>query len=114
MTEGPDLVVTPSWGMFPVKRYVVRGKVQGVGFRWWTHRHACSRRLVGHVFNRSDGAVEVVLAGEAMFMGEVEELLAVGPPGAKVESVEVSDVPPGSIPVPHAFEIVKESPESQP
>ena len=105
--EGP--VVTPVWSMFPVKRYIVSGRVQGVGFRWWTYDHATERDLVGHVLNRDDGTVEVVLAGESLFMAEVEELLHDGPPAARVTAVDVEDVPPGSIPVPSRFEIKRSS-----
>lgn len=98
--------VEPSWGMSGVKRYIVTGRVQGVGFRWWISGHARDRNLGGHTLNRTDGTVEIVLAGEAMFMGELEELMATGPPLAVVESVSVEDVPPGSIEVPHTFEVL--------
>ena len=103
MSEPP---VVPSWSMFPVKRYIVSGRVQGVGFRWWVYQRARERSLVGHVLNRPDGTVEVVLGGEALFMSELEELMATGPPFASVTSVHVEDVAPGSIAVPHTFELI--------
>ncbi len=98
--------VEPSWSMFPVKRYIVSGRVQGVGYRWFVCERARERNLAGHVMNRPDGTVEVVLAGEVLFMGELEQLMADGPPFAKVKNIEVEDVPPGSIDLPHRFELI--------
>ncbi len=98
--------VGPSWSMYPVKRYLVSGRVQGVGFRWWTLQLAKEWKLEGHVRNLEDGDVEVVLAGESMFMAEVEKHLHHGPAGAHVVSVTTKDVPPGDIPVPTGFQIL--------
>ena len=92
--------VVPAWSMFPVRRFVVRGRVQGVGFRWWTQREACARDLVGWVRNQRDGSVEIIAGGNSFPLDEFSERLHRGPPAARVESVEVEDVAPGSIPVP--------------
>ncbi len=41
----------------------VRGRVQGVGFRWWTRSRALELGLVGHARNTADGRVEIVAEG---------------------------------------------------
>lgn len=68
----------------------VTGRVQGVGFRWFVRRVACSMRLTGSVRNTSDGSVEVVAEGEGAALQRLLEALRQGPPGAKVESVSIS------------------------
>lgn len=70
-------------------RAVVRGRVQGVGYRAWTERHAVRRGLTGSVRNRPDGSVEAILHGPA---GSVDDMLAAmreGPSGAVVEELSV-------------------------
>ena len=66
----------------------VRGRVQGVGFRWWTHRRASSLGLRGTVGNRSDGTVEVHAAGDPQTLEAFATELAAGPPMARVDRVE--------------------------
>lgn len=71
------------------RRCVVRGRVQGVGFRWFVTRNAEVLGVRGTVRNRRDGSVEVVL--QADDPGPVETLLERirrGPPAARVESVD--------------------------
>lgn len=51
----------------------VRGRVQGVGFRWWTRARALELGLVGHARNLPDGRVEVNAQGQAQ---DVEALVA--------------------------------------
>jgi acylphosphatase len=46
-----------------VLHFLVRGRVQGVGFRWFVHREASELELKGWVRNTEDGDVEVVVAG---------------------------------------------------
>ena len=65
----------------------VIGRVQGVGFRWWTMRAASALGLGGHVRNLPDGSVEVHAAGGAPQLAELERMLHEGPPGARVEAV---------------------------
>lgn len=67
----------------------VYGRVQGVGFRWWTRRTAAELGVRGHVRNLSSGAVEVHAAGPAQALEELERALAGGPPMSRVTSVEV-------------------------
>ena len=59
----------------------VRGRVQGVGFRWWTRARALELGLVGHARNMDDGRVEVVAEGDPAAIDRLEELL-----GAEVSS----------------------------
>ena len=66
----------------------VRGRVQGVGFRWWTHRRASHFGLRGTVRNRPDGTVEVHAAGEMAALEAFAAELEVGPLSAHVEGVE--------------------------
>lgn len=75
----------------------VRGRVQGVGFRWWTRARALELGLVGHARNMDDGRVEVVAEGEPEQLDRLEELLRESPsttrrPG-RVETVVRQDGP---------------------
>jgi|tagenome__1003787_1003787.scaffolds.fasta_scaffold20578963_1 acylphosphatase len=67
---------------------VIRGEVQGVGFRWGVLSLAEDLGLYGYVTNRSDGTVEVVAEGPASEVGQLEKYLHNGPPSAVVEGVE--------------------------
>ena len=71
--------------------YRVTGRVQGVGFRWWTRRTAADLELSGSVCNRRDGSVEVAVRGESEVLDELECSLWVRPPGAAVEQVDRSE-----------------------
>jgi acylphosphatase len=68
--------------------YRVRGRVQGVGFRWWVRAQATRLGLVGTVRNCGDGSVEVHLRGPADTVASMRALLAQGPVGARVDAVE--------------------------
>ena len=68
--------------------YRVRGKVQGVGFRWWTRSRARGLGLAGTVRNCPDGSVEVRVRGPEETVARLREQLAEGPPGSRVERVE--------------------------
>jgi acylphosphatase len=65
----------------------VTGRVQGVGFRWWTRAQATRLGLAGTVRNAPDGTVEVHVRGEDAALAELERLLEEGPPPADVRSV---------------------------
>lgn len=69
--------------------FLVRGRVQGVGFRWWTQRTGGALGLGGHVRNLADGSVEVHAAGTSEALDTLERALHMGPAGARVTSVEV-------------------------
>ena len=69
-------------------RILIRGRVQGVGFRAWTQHQAQLHDLEGWVRNLRDGSVEVMLAGPT---GRIEVMLKAlrgGPHGSEVEAVE--------------------------
>ena len=77
-------------------RLLIRGRVQGVGYRWWARTQALRLNLDGWVRNRADGSVELLAAGSR---GDVEQLIALcrrGPPAAAVTSIERfdADIPP--------------------
>lgn len=73
-------------------RFLVSGRVQGVGFRWFVLRTARSLRLSGWVGNLRDGRVDVVAQGTSEMLDEMERQLAQGPPMSNVENVEKGDV----------------------
>ncbi|MGH9379210.1 MAG: acylphosphatase [Thermoanaerobaculia bacterium] len=78
------------------RRYLLSGRVQGVGFRYFTRRQAAMLKLCGWVRNLADGRVEVLAAGLAEPLALFERQLATGPPGAQVIAVEAEDAdPPG-------------------
>lgn len=80
-----------------IRRYVVSGQVQGVGFRWFVHRHAARLRLSGWAQNLPDGRVEVVASGPGDALEELEELLRQGPSRAGVAALEITDLPPAAV-----------------
>ncbi|HEX2187842.1 MAG TPA: acylphosphatase [Longimicrobiaceae bacterium] len=84
--------------------YRVRGRVQGVGFRWWTRSRARGLGLAGTVRNCPDGSVEVRVRGPHDAVAALRDLLRRGPPGSHVELVE--ELP--ATPVPgDSFEIAR-------
>ncbi len=70
---------------------LVRGQVQGVGYRAWCQGEAVTRGLSGWVRNRRSGDVEAVLAGPADVVEEMLAALWTGPAGASVSTVEQSE-----------------------
>lgn len=70
------------------RRYVIRGIVQGVGFRYFAQRRAEQLGLRGYVKNLPDGAVEVYAIGSPEKLGELRQLLEIGPRSARVTAVE--------------------------
>ena len=77
----------------PAARFLVRGSVQGVGFRWFVFREAERLGLRGWVSNLPEGAVEVVADGTLAALAQLEAALGRGPAHARVTHVEKSDVP---------------------
>ena len=74
-------------------RYTIRGKVQGVGFRWFVARNATRLRVMGYARNLPDGSVEVVaVAPDPATLAEFESLVGRGPEFAVVESVDKAEV----------------------
>jgi acylphosphatase len=66
----------------------VRGRVQGVGFRWFVRERARALGLKGWVRNNVDGTVEVLAVGTDGVLEQLRELLREGPPGAHVSALE--------------------------
>ncbi len=73
---------------------VVEGLVQGVGFRWFTARHAHGMGLKGHVRNLFDGSVEVEVEGDRSLVEELITQLKVGPRSAQVRNLHIDWRPP--------------------
>lgn len=67
--------------------FLVRGRVQGVGFRWFVHREASELDLRGWVRNTEDGDVEIVVAGEEDNVEELRKSLKRGPRGSRVDGL---------------------------
>ncbi len=70
-----------------VLHFLVQGRVQGVGFRWFVHREASELDLRGWVRNTEEGEVEVVAAGEPADLAELRTTLHRGPRGCRVDRV---------------------------
>jgi acylphosphatase len=78
------------------RRYLVTGRVQGVGFRWYVEREARLIGVGGWVRNREDGAVEVLASGTNAQLGSLYDRLREGPRAARIDQVEVDDAAPFS------------------
>ncbi|MBN1433192.1 acylphosphatase [Candidatus Fermentibacterales bacterium] len=79
------------------RRVVLRGLVQGVGFRYWTRSVASRLGLDGWVRNRGDGSVEMVVRGDSERVGEMIDLCRRGPGGAHVSELSAFEEPPDSV-----------------
>jgi len=75
------------------RRFLVSGRVQGVGFRYFTQAAASHAGVTGWVRNLPDGRVEAAAEGEAAAMTAFETQLRQGPPGSRVDRVDVADTP---------------------
>jgi acylphosphatase len=76
------------------KRFLVSGRVQGVGFRFFTEERASVEGLHGFVRNLSNGLVEVEAEGDDESVQRFERALRRGPSGARVEQVAVEALTP--------------------
>jgi acylphosphatase len=85
------------------RRFVISGRVQGVGFRWFVQEAAAREGVTGWVRNRVDGSVEAWVEGEEEAVTRVERAIRSGPRAARVEHVDVDvEDPTGSH---HGFSI---------
>lgn len=75
------------------RRYVVTGRVQGVGFRWFVEREAAEAGVTGWVRNREDGSVEVMVTGTPEQHRALRSKLQRGPRAARVDLVQESAAP---------------------
>ncbi|HEY1679850.1 MAG TPA: acylphosphatase [Candidatus Sulfotelmatobacter sp.] len=78
------------------KRFLVRGRVQGVGFRWFVEREAHILGISGWVRNNHDGSVEVLAQGSRDQVSGLHSRLRDGPRAARVDAVEVSEAAPAA------------------
>lgn len=74
-------------------RYIVRGRVQGVGFRAYVLRQARALSLRGFVRNLRDGSVECLACGEVAALKTLASRLCEGPPHARVENLAEQTAP---------------------
>ncbi len=70
-----------------ILQVVIRGRVQGVGYRAWVEHQARTSGLEGWVRNRRDGSVEAVFAGAPKHVADMVALCRHGPPASRVDSV---------------------------
>jgi acylphosphatase len=78
--------------MIMVRHYIVKGRVQGVGFRWLVHREAGARELKGWVRNTDEGEVEIMVAGSEEKLAELRAVLERGSRGSRVDAVQEKDM----------------------
>ncbi len=78
------------------RRFVVRGRVQGVGFRWFVEREAHTLGIAGWVRNNSDSSVEILAIGSRDQLSGLRSRLQEGPRAARVDAVEESEAKPVS------------------
>ena len=71
-----------------IRRVMVRGRVQGVGYRAWVEHEALRRGLDGWVRNRRDGSVEAVIQGDAHAVEALIRWARHGPPAARVDRID--------------------------
>jgi acylphosphatase len=76
------------------RRYIVRGRVQGVGFRWFVDYEARQLGLAGWVRNNIDGTVEVLAMGTEQQLAALQQKLLKGPRAARVDDVQESRAEP--------------------
>ena len=75
------------------KLITVRGRVQGVGFRYFVQNAAIRLGLMGNVRNCPDSTVEIVAEGNARAIADLIEQVKQGPRLARVERVDAADIP---------------------
>lgn len=85
-------------------RWIVRGRVQGVYYRYFTRQEAHRLGLAGWVRNLPDGTVEAHVQGPAEKVETLRRRLREGPPAARVAEIAEEELPPGSA-LPRSFEI---------
>ncbi len=81
--------------MLVARRFVLSGRVQRVGFRYFAYEAAEREGITGYVRNLPDGRLEIVAEGEAGAVGRFESAIRQGPPAARVGEVETEILPAG-------------------
>lgn len=72
----------------------ITGRVQGIGFRWCAYEQFVELGLAGKAENARDGSVEITATGEEAHLSKLVEWCHVGPNGARISHVEVSEASP--------------------
>lgn len=80
--------------MLAARHYVIKGRVQGVGYRLFVEDAARREGVCGYVRNRHDGSVEVVSEGDLETLLRFERALRRGPTGARIDEVETMEIAP--------------------
>ena len=70
-----------------IRQVTIRGRVQGVGYRYWVEQQATAHAVEGWVRNRRDGSVEALFSGPATKVAEMVALCRHGPRSARVDQV---------------------------
>ena len=83
--------------MRTARRFVISGRVQGVGFRYFTQDAARREGLHGFVRNNDDGTVEAVAEGDSDALERFERALRRGPSRSRIEHVMIDDITPSSL-----------------
>jgi acylphosphatase len=91
-----QIIVASSKTQSPTlaRRFVVRGRVQGVGFRWFVEREAHILGIAGWVRNNSDSSVEVLAMGTLDQLAGLRGKLQQGPRASRVDDVQESEAEP--------------------
>ena len=80
--------------MIVARRFLIAGRVQGVGFRMFAAARAAAENVHGYVRNLPDGGVEALVEGDEESVDRLEIALRRGPPGARVDAFDVEAVEP--------------------
>lgn len=80
--------------MIVARRFLIGGRVQGVGFRMFVEARAAAEGVHGYVQNLADGRVEALVEGDQEAVNRLELALGRGPIGARVDSFIVESVEP--------------------
>jgi acylphosphatase len=83
--------------MAAIRHVMIRGRVQGVGYRAWVEYTARDHGLEGWVRNRRDGAVEAVFAGPSEAIDAMLSACRRGPPGARVDAIDARQATPADL-----------------
>ncbi|MDH4262964.1 MAG: acylphosphatase [Spirochaetia bacterium] len=89
-----------------IRHYTILGKVQGVGYRYYTQDIAKSSRIKGWVRNQPDGSVECIAAGEVPDLEMFEKKIRKGPPLSRVVNMERKIMQEFEIDIPNDFNVL--------
>jgi acylphosphatase len=92
----PVILISSMTQAVEARRFVVRGRVQGVGFRWFVEREAHILGIAGWVRNNADGSVEVLAQGTREQLSGLHSRLREGPRAARVDAIDESEAKPAA------------------